>query len=250
MAAYWTALCAGITAVTVFLVFRVKKKLLQAAMTKAVASLLFILTALAASYVTLSRIAAENGIDGSFGEALRYACFICGGLVCGLLGDIWLDLKYCYREDDRPLTYAGFISFAAGHVFYTAALISLYGLPLLNALISVGIAAAVALVIYFGEKVMKLMYGEFKPISALYGFVMFTMMLFAQSFCIFRNGAPLPVCALVMTVGGIFFIISDFIRSGTYFGVGRDRSGDIIANHVTYYTAQFIIASSVLFIRL
>ena len=47
---------------------------------------------------------------------------------------------------------------------------------------------------------------------------------------------------------GVFFIISDLILSGTYFGEGKNRPVDIITNHATYYLAQFIIASAILFI--
>ncbi len=52
-----------------------------------------------------------------------------------------------------------------------------------------------------------------------------------------------------MFAGGIFFLISDLILSGTYFGEGKNRPVDIIINHVTYYIAQFLIASSLLFLK-
>ena len=48
-------------------------------------------------------------------------------------------------------------------------------------------------------------------------------------------------------IGGVLFVISDLILSGTYFGVGKNRPVDIITNHVSYYLAQFVIASSILF---
>ena len=51
-----------------------------------------------------------------------------------------------------------------------------------------------------------------------------------------------------MFIGGVFFAISDLILSGTYFSTGKDRPVDVITNHATYYIAQFIIASSILFI--
>ena len=51
-----------------------------------------------------------------------------------------------------------------------------------------------------------------------------------------------------MFVGGLLFLLSDLILSGTYFGEGKRRPVDIITNHVSYYAAQFVIASAVMFI--
>ena len=52
----------------------------------------------------------------------------------------------------------------------------------------------------------------------------------------------------IMFVGLVFFLISDLILSGTYFGEGKDRPVDVITNHAAYYIAQFIIATSIAFI--
>ena len=51
-----------------------------------------------------------------------------------------------------------------------------------------------------------------------------------------------------MFVGGVLFLLSDLILSGTYFGEGKRRPVDIVTNHVAYYAAQFVIASAVMFI--
>ncbi len=52
----------------------------------------------------------------------------------------------------------------------------------------------------------------------------------------------------VISGGSVFFLVSDFILSGTYFGSGKSRPVDIVTNHVTYYIAQFAIALSLCFI--
>ena len=54
---------------------------------------------------------------------------------------------------------------------------------------------------------------------------------------------------IVMTVGGIFFIISDLILSGMYFDIEKSKNTpvNIVLNHATYYIAQFVIAASIMF---
>ena len=56
-------------------------------------------------------------------------------------------------------------------------------------------------------------------------------------------------CCVMMFVASIFFAVSDFILSGTYFGEGKSRPVDIITNHATYYIAQYLIALSLCFLK-
>ena len=50
-------------------------------------------------------------------------------------------------------------------------------------------------------------------------------------------------------IGGVLFMISDLILNGTYFGEGKERPVDIATNYLTYYSAQFLIASSLMFLK-
>lgn len=240
LAVYSGCLIAGLVFLSLFLKFRVQKSTAKAAVVKAVTSVFFILTAV---FATL------NVYDKLSFDKLLSAGLIVGGLVCGLLGDIWLDLKFVYRADERFFTYTGFLSFAAGHFFYIAAVIcGINGkISLWAVLCSLALAVVSALVIFFGEKAMQLRYGEYKLISTLYGALLFFMTAFC-GFNAFFSGVAENKHLLVMAIGGVFFIISDLILSGTYFGEGKNRPVDIITNHATYYLAQFIIASAILFI--
>ena len=49
--------------------------------------------------------------------------------------------------------------------------------------------------------------------------------------------------------GAVLFTLSDLVLSGTYFGEGKDRPVDIILNYILYYSGQFLIALSLLFVR-
>ncbi|MBQ6118421.1 MAG: hypothetical protein IJK98_04240 [Clostridia bacterium] len=222
----------GLVFLVMFLVSRVKQATPKAAAIKAMTSVCFILCWL--------MLAKQQMND--------FAMFIGGGLLFGLLGDIWLDLKFCYPQDDDLFTKLGFSSFAVGHFFYICAvLLGVNGQfqPLALAC-AAGVAVIAGLVVFFGEKAMKLRYGAYKMISTLYGALLFFMTAFAVFTAVFA-GVRENMHLLVMGIGGVFFVISDLILSGTYFGEGKNRPLDIITNHVTYYLAQFIIAASLAF---
>ena len=229
---YTCTVLLGLFSLVGFLFLRVKKTNVKSLMLKSVTSVMFILT----------------GVFLTIAKPSLYAALIVGGLVCGILGDIWLDMKFMYRQDEDFLTKAGFSSFTFGHFFYIAAIIagsSQFKLVSIPMSLVVGVIAA--LVIYFGEKVMKLKYhANYKIISTLYGGLLFFVT--AMSFnCAFLGGFKENLHLVTFFIGGIFFIISDIILSGTYFGEGKNRPVDIVTNHVTYYIAQFVIASSILF---
>jgi len=77
--AYWILLGIGIAATGVFLYLRVSKGGISALYAKAAASLCFISTAVAATNA--------NRDFTVFGSCVTF------GLIFGMLGDIWLDLK-------------------------------------------------------------------------------------------------------------------------------------------------------------
>lgn len=233
---YFIALALGIVATIAFLVKRVKEGGVKAAMLKAFASTLFIATGIAAA-------ASVIGAD-----KFSFALFVVMGLVMGLMGDIWLDLKWVYPETNDTYTFAGFGSFMIGHFFYLAGLFIHYAdftKPLY-----IVIPAVVALLLGGGvvilEKPMKMVYGKFKAITGVYGFVLGFMTFLSGSLALMHNFKEMTLN--FMFVGGVLFLLSDLILSGTYFGEGKRRPVDIVTNHVAYYAAQFVIASAVLFI--
>ena len=97
------------------------------------------------------------------------------------------------------------------------------------------------------EKPMKLHYGKMKPIAFVYGILLFSALLLSLSLCICWGWQERML--VFMFIGAVLFTASDLVLSGTYFGVGRDRSVDIVLNYITYYPAQFIIALSLLFLK-
>ncbi len=236
MTLFFIALALGIVATIAFLVKRVKDGGVKAAMLKAFASTLFIATGVAATATVIGA------------EKFSFALFVVMGLVMGLMGDIWLDLKWVYPETNDTYTFAGFGSFMIGHFFYLAGLFIHYAdfsKPLY-----IVIPAVIALLLGGGvvvlEKPMKMVYGKFKAITGVYGFVLGFMTFLSGSLALMHNFEEMTLN--FMFVGGVLFLLSDLILSGTYFGEGKRRPVDIVTNHVAYYAAQFVIASAVLFI--
>ena len=226
-------ICAGAVLLFFFLKEKVKAYSVKAVMFKAAASICFVAVA------AVSLFAKGH-------HAL--SIFVTLGLFFGVLGDIWLDFKYVFKEHDKIFTYAGFIMFALGHACYISGMFleffnnqnPLYIiLPLIGGLL-------ISVCNLFIAKPMKLDYSGYKVISIIYGFFLFSMTLTALSLSIMMgfNNATL----IMILAGGLLFTISDLILSGTYFGKGKERPVDIITNSVTYYLAQFVIAFAIFFI--
>ncbi|MEG1790751.1 MAG: lysoplasmalogenase [Clostridia bacterium] len=235
---FFAALGLGAVATILFLVARVRKGGILGLFTKTLASIFFILTAVFACI--------NRGVFATY----SYGIFIIVGLVFGMLGDIWLDLKWIYPQDNNSYTFAGMACFGVGHLFF------MYGICSLSGLISCNIWYFIAPVlagIFFGvatvglEKLMKLEYGKFKAISAVYGAILATMT--CLSFSAYVSSNFTSSIWLVMTIGGVFFIVSDLVLSGMYFDKNRSKNTpiNVVINHSTYYMAQYVIASSIMF---
>lgn len=232
-------LAAGAVALILYLMEKTKRYSVKGVLLKSVASALFILLALCAWY----------GGAGE-GKPLPFGMFVLPGLLLGLLGDIWLDLKYVFPQNDEAFTRLGFGVFALGHVFYILGLNLQFPTPgrplyavaplVLGALLGLGNALLL-------EKPMKLRYGKMKGIVAGYGFLLFSMVLTAGSLAL-AHGWREPALNLFFA-GGVLFALSDLVLSGTYFGEGKERPVDFILNYVTYYGGQYLIAFSLYFLK-
>lgn len=234
---YPLLLVCGAVLLFVYIREKIKAYSVKALILKSLVSVLFIAVGVYGSWLSAAR-----------GTASLLCPFVVLGLLFGLLGDIWLDLKYVFPEKDGPFTYAGFCVFGVGHILYiTGMLLNYYStgkpmaviVPILLAVVmSVGNAVL--------EKPMKLHYGKLKPVVIAYGVLLFGMVLLSGSLALAHGWKEIPLNLLF--IGGVFFAISDLILSGTYFGVGKERSIDLALNYITYYAAQFLIASALVFL--
>ena len=223
----------GVLSVVFYLMEKVKKYSVKAVMIKTICSLFFIAVA-------------AVGLFKNHHHVL--ALYVPFALFCGLLGDIWLDLKYVFREHDKAFSYAGFIMFGIGHIIFISGMFHefYHGENILYIIIPFCIGLVFAALTILLEKPMKLKYGDMKAISATYAIALFSMSMTALSLCIMTKFQH--VTLIMMFAGGVLFAVSDLILSGTYFGEGRERPVDLITNIVLYYVAQFTIALSMLFL--
>jgi uncharacterized membrane protein YhhN len=171
------------------------------------------------------------------------------GLLLGLTGDVWLDLKFVYPRHDGIYTYAGFTAFGIGHVLYITGLLIQYARPgaLWYVLAALGLVLLLDLGTLLMEKPMKLRYGRMRPVVAAYGFLLFSTVLVSGSLALLYDWQEKTLN--LFFAGGVLFALSDLILSGTYFGEGKERPRDLVMNYLTYYGGQFLIALSLLWLR-
>lgn len=228
----------GAIATILYLRERVKDHSLTAVFEKSLVSVLFVATAVCAWYASASG-----------GRLSRMGIYVVSGLLFGLLGDIFLDLKYVFPQEDERFTLAGFAVFGVGHALYLTGMVVQFGqrggaaywrVPLL-----LGAAASLANVAL--EKPMRLSYGRMKGAVSAYGVMLFGLLLVSGSLALAQYRGSEPALNLLFA-GGVLFALSDLILSGIYYGEGRDRPADIVANFVTYAAAQFLIAYSLLYL--
>ena len=226
----------------VFLVWYIREKIkarsLKAVFVKSVVSVLFLAVGLCGWF--------QSSRSGSLHPT---GIFVLLGLLFGLLGDIWLDLKFVYPQQDDPFTYVGMGVFGVGHILYILGLLWRFypdGKPL-YAIVPIVLAAIASAVNLLLEKPMRLRYGKMKPIVFSYGVLLFSALALSGSLALSR-GWNEPTLNLFFA-GMILFAVSDVILSGTYWGEGKDRPVDLALNYLTYYPAQYLIALSLLFLN-
>ncbi len=171
-----------------------------------------------------------------------YGLLILAGLVFGMLGDIYLDQKWVYPDDNRKYLYAGFISFAIGHLFYIPAIFMTAKIPLKLIWIPAVFAVVVAGFALLTEKPTKQDFGEFRVTVGLYGLVVAFMAGTSILAAVLTKEAAFICCA----VGGVMFLISDLILSPMFFGPKeKNNPVNFFINHLTYYIAQYLLAFSI-----
>ena len=229
-------LAAGFVLLIWYIREKIKARSLKAVFIKSAVSALFLALAGYGWFVS-----AQKGVVTTAGLSVIM------GLVCGLLGDLWLDLKYIFPQQDEPFTYIGMASFGVGHILYLIALLHFAprGKPAAVILPFV-LGAAVSAGNLLLEKPMKLHYRKMKPVVFVYGALLFSVIALSGSLAIYCGWHEMTLN--LFFAGSILFAVSDVILSGTYWGQGKDRPVDLALNYLTYYPAQYLIAASLLFL--
>ena len=234
----WILCAVGAVLLGWYIAEKIRARSLKAAFIKSVVSVLFLAVGACGWFLS-----ARNGGLSPMG------IFVLIGLLCGLLGDIWLDLKYVYPEQEDAFTYVGMGAFGVGHILYVIGLLLRFypkGKPL-YVIVPIVLAAIVSAVNLLLEKPMRLHYGKMKPIVFTYGVLLFSVVAVSGSLAISCGWRETTLN--LFFAGTILFVLSDVILSGTYWGQGKDRPIDLALNYLTYYPAQYLIAVSLLFLH-
>ena len=171
---------------------------------------------------------------------LYFTLFIGLGLICGLVGDLFLEVQYFYDKKKESQILYGMISFFMGHVFYIIAISTLIGFNFFSVLIGL----VFTLLIAVGGQVLKMDFGVLRIPSYMYTFIIFTMV--GQAFFL-GISYDFNLFSLTLMIGAILFGISDLILAPIYFK-NEKRASFAILNLSTYYMAQLLIAISILFL--
>ncbi len=229
---YYIVLAVG---VVVSLVFCFQRRLgynIKNLLFKSVSSLCYLLTAVFAL------------INNS--TAYTYGSLIIMGGALGLVGDILLDLKGIYLRDEKTYLKGGFIFFLVGHIFYIAAVVYSVKISWWLLLIGTAISVVIGIGTVLMANVMKVHYGAYRKIVAIYVSFLAMTMVTAILAAIMTGFSKAYV---IMAVGSVLFLLSDAVLSNTFFGRGKDKQHHLFLNHFLYYAGQYLIAASIMFIK-
>lgn len=199
-------------------------KMLKATVLKGAASLVFVLLGV---FCFVQH-------PGSFGRLILI------GLVLGMLGDIFLNMRNLYEGSKSSKVFAvGILAFLSGHFLYIAALIGRQSAIILPALIMTLVISVLAI-----PPLMKRICAPSKGLK-IFGYVylviVIAMFSCAASLLIKDGFSPLSI---VFTVGGALFMVSDFIM--IYYSFGKKIKPLRAINLLSYYVGQLLIACCIL----
>lgn len=199
----------------------------------------------------LAKATALKGLGSAFFVLLGALCYaenrtgfgrlILIGLILGMVGDIFLNLRNQFSGAASQKVFAvGILAFLSGHFLYIAALITQNAAIVLPALLTAGILSILAI-----PPLMKRITAPSRGLK-LFGYVYLVIVIamFSCAAVLFiRDGAQL--LTTLFTIGGLLFVVSDFIM--IYYGFGKKIKPLRAINLLSYYVAQLLIALCILY---
>lgn len=188
------------------------------------------------------------------GNSTPYAYLMLWGLVFGWLGDLFLH----WLSNKMAIFALGVVAFLTGHIFYivalqkaiettypAAAVFEWYEI-LFVAIVLVAVVILAAVKNFFKEKKAMTI-----GLTA-YGAILLTMLAKTARYAIgewaYGTNDNMVMVFITILGGGILFTISDVLLG--YILMFKDKKRILrIINIVTYFAAQILLASSILFVK-
>lgn len=193
------------------------------------------------------------------GNTSDYAHTMLIGLILGWIGDLFMHIPQKKGKSNMPLVYTGAASFLVGHIFYVAAFINataflkgyfkFFSIPEIIAFIVIYFTFALML-----EPVFKFKFeSKFMKIT-LYLYSVFLVVMLVKSFAFgityLNYGSENNIiAAVILLLGGISFFVSDLTLGMRLIGGQKDSRFVKTLSLYAYFTAQMLLASSILFVR-
>lgn len=187
------------------------------------------------------------------GNKSTYAVIMIVGLVFGWLGDLFLHLN-----TSQKAFATGFSCFLVGHIVYISAYVRT--LPIVKAdynhfnIYEIAVSLFILVLGLVSLKAFKVdLHLRILKISCfIYGMLLIGMFVKASSLGLnfWLNGGKYGIVAfLVLSIGSLCFMLSDASLGIIMFG-GQKRNKPLkVFNIATYFLAQSLLASSILFIN-
>ena len=244
---YWLipAIIVPLIGLAAYVPRRISRRMQSALLIKCALSVGFILYALWAAY-RLSRVGTVEP------WAVTIALFTLAGMVFGLLGDVWLDLKDMDLTRQTYFMFAGFSCFMIGHVMFVIGMGLAYRPQGWVWPVAVAVGLAVAGINLALEKPLGLRYGRYRTILAVYAAVIgiATVIPVAHALAI-HDQAGHSWQPAIFAVGMVLFLLSDLVLSQIYFRTDpaeQHRPRNYVLNYLFYFGAQYALALSLYFL--
>lgn len=170
-----------------------------------------------------------------------YFLLIIIGLIFSLFGDMFLALKINHKDGSLNKYFLyGVVSFSLTHVMYIIAFVHLGFFNIIELIVALVLAFVAISVLKSNKNI------DFKNMlipASIYSFII-CLMTFESIKLVFLLKFDMGTCLLL--VGALLFIFSDIVLSFILFDKHHKKYLSAI-NLITYYTGQFLIASTLLF---
>lgn len=218
-----------------FIASEYRKKWVLSVILKGTASLCFVIVGVLA-YSFIGKSDPQIIADGH-----KFAGLIRTGLIFGLLGDVFLNLRFVFEKNGQKFFLGGIFLFLVGHVLYLLALIPISVHPVWSAVVGAVLAGALLAYIFKTMEVKKV----FKIFGVFYLGAVIIMTAMALDIAIFAGHTT----GIVYAIGAVLFTASDIILIFNTFSGGEPKFSKRICNLSLYYIGQLLIAFSIYFIK-